>query len=264
MARGKPTNILVLIDGSDNTIASQALNVTSNVVFRKSLEALLRESNKTISDIPLDTRPKILYNPDLRSQDFFVPGVIGVALQLSTIILTAFSIVRERERGTLEQLMVTPLSKFGLLLGKIIPYTVLAFALACFLFFIMVVVFRVNIAGNFLLLLTLTVVFIFTNLSIGLLISTKALTQTQAIQMAVATLLPSIFLSGYIFPRFTMPGIFYALSFLIPTTYYMNILRGIILRGAGPLDLGLDIVVLSSIGIVLFLLAIKRFKKQIS
>lgn len=264
LARGKPTNILVLIDGSDNTIASQALNVTSNVAFRKSLEELLRESNKTISDIPLDTRPKILYNPDLRSQDFFVPGVIGVALQLSTIILTAFSIVRERERGTLEQLMVTPLSKFGLLLGKIIPYTVLAFALACFLFFIMVVVFRVNIAGNFLLLLTLTVVFIFTNLSIGLLISTKALTQTQAIQMAVATLLPSIFLSGYIFPRFTMPGIFYALSFLIPTTYYMNILRGIILRGAGPLDLGLDIIILSLIGIVLFLLAVKRFKKQIS
>jgi ABC-2 type transport system permease protein len=264
LAQGKPTNVLVLIDGSDNTIAAQALNVTSNVALRKSLEELLKESNKSINDMPLDTRPKILYNPDLRSQDFFVPGVIGVALQLSTIILTAFSIVRERERGTLEQLMVTPLSKFGLLLGKIIPYTVLAFALACFLFFIMVVVFRVNIAGNFLLLMTLTVVFIFTNLSIGLLISTKALTQTQAIQMAVATLLPSIFLSGYIFPRFTMPSIFYAFSFIIPTTYYMNILRGIILRGAGPVDLGLDIIVLSSIGIVLFLLAVKRFKKHIS
>ncbi len=264
LARGLPTNVLVLIDGSDNTIASQAHNVTSNVAFRKSLEQLLRESKKSIDDIPLDTRPKILYNPDLRSQEFFVPGVIGVALQLATIILTAFSIVRERERGTLEQLMVTPLSEFGLLLGKIIPYTALAFGLACFLFFIMSFVFRVAIAGSLILLLTLTVVYIFTNLSIGLLISNKAGTQTQAIQMAVATLLPSIFLSGYIFPRFTMPTVFYALSFLIPTTYYMNILRGIILRGAGPLDLGLDIIILTLIGSALFFLAVRRFKKQIS
>ncbi|HWP92824.1 MAG TPA: ABC transporter permease [Thermodesulfobacteriota bacterium] len=264
LAHGKPTNVLVLIDGSDNTIAAQALNVTSNLALRNSLEELLRESGKGIKDMPLDTRPKILYNPDLRSQDFFVPGVIGVALQLSTIILTAFSVVRERERGTLEQLMVTPLSEFGLLLGKIIPYTVLGFLMACFLFLIMSVVFKVDVAGNVFLLLALTLVFIFTNLSIGLLISSRAKTQTEAIQIAVATLLPSIFLSGYIFPRFTMPDIFYALSFLIPTTYYMNILRGIILRAAGAVDLGIDIIVLSGMGLLLFLLAVKRFKKQIS
>lgn len=128
----------------------------------------------------------------------------------------------------------------------------------------MSVVFKVSIAGSILLLLILTLVYIFTNLSIGLLISSKAGTQTEAIQIAVATLLPSIFLSGYIFPRFTMPDIFYGISFLIPATYYMNILRGIILRGAGTFDLSLDIIILTSMGFILFLLAVKRFKKQIS
>lgn len=263
-AQGKPTNVLVLIDGSDNTIASSALNVTSNLALQKSLEGLLKEFDKNSNEIPFDTRPKILYNPDLRSQNFFVPGVIGVALQLVTIILTAFSIVRERERGTLEQLMVSPLSEFGLLLGKIIPYTVLAFGLACLFFFVMSVVFKVSIAGNVSLLLILTLVYVFTNLSIGLLISNRTKTQTEAIQMAMATLLPSIFLSGFVFSRFAMPDVFYVFSFLIPMTYYMNILRGIILRGAGPADLALDIIILSLIGALLFLLAVKRFKKQIS
>ncbi len=264
LLKGEQAQILVLVDGSNSTVAMQALNVTSSVALRKSLDQVLNKSRLTINDMPIDTRPKVLYNPDIRTENFFVPGVIGVAMQLVTTFLTAFAIVRERERGTLEQLMVTPLAKFGLLLGKLIPYVIIAVIQSCLLFFIMVRVFRVPIAGSFFLLLGLTTVFIIINLSTGLLVSTKATTQTQAVQMGMITLLPSIFLSGFIFPRFTMPLFFYLFSFILPMTYYMNILRGIILRGAGVQDLSVDIIVLSSIACLLFVFAVSRFKKQVS
>jgi len=261
LLRGEGATVLVLVDGSNNTIASQALNVTSAVALRKSLETLMRETGR--DSLALDTRPKVLYNPDLRSENFFVPGVVAIALQLVTTFLTAMSIVRERERGTLEQLIVTPLSKFGLLLGKIVPYVVIAVAEVCFLFLVMVTVFRVPIAGSLSLLLALSTVFIFTNLSIGLLISARAATQTQAVQMSMVMLMPSIFLSGFIFPRFTMPALFYWLGFALPTTYYMNIIRGVIVRGAGAGELAADITALGVFGLVLFMLAVKGFRKQI-
>jgi len=264
LAIGKSATFLTLIDGSNNTLASQALNVSNNVAFMSSLEQLTRQSGTSMKNLPIESRPKVLYNPDLRSENFFVPGVIGVALQLVTTFLTAFAIVRERERGTLEQLMVTPLSKFGLLLGKMIPYILLAWAEAMFLFWLLVVVFKVPIAGSFLLLMLLTTLFIFVNLSIGLLISTKATSQVQAVQMSMVTLLPSVFLSGFIFPRFTMPWIFYSISSLLPATYYMNILRGIILRSASLEDLSKDVLILSGMGLLLFLAAMVRFKKKLS
>jgi ABC-type multidrug transport system permease subunit len=261
---GEQAQVLVLVDGSNSTIAFQALNVTNAVALRQSLTQILGKSGKNIDDMPIDTRPKVLYNPDIRSENFFVPGVIGVALQLVTTFLTAFAIVREKERGTMEQMIVTPVTKFGLLLGKLIPYIVLAVSEACFLFFLMVNVFKVPIAGNFFLLLGVSTVFIFINLSIGLLVSIKATTQTQAVQMSMFTLLPSIFLSGFIFPRFTMPAIFYWMSFVLPLTYFIDVIRGIILRGAGAGDLMLDIIVLSSMALVLFTLAVTLFKKQVS
>ena len=187
----------------------------------------------------------------------------AVLLLSVTTFLTAFSIVRERERGTLEQLFVTPVRPLGLLLGKILPYLVIGFVELCAILFFMRFVFLVPIHGHTLLLLLLSLPYLFVALSIGMLISTKAQTQAEAMQLAFLTFLPTIFFSGYIFPRETMPLPFYLLSFLVPATYFINITRGVILRGAGLMHLWVDALVLLGMGAGLLLLAAKRFQKKV-
>src|SRR5438046_1327132 len=161
-----------------------------------------------------------------------VPGVIGVVLQIGTTVATAMALVRERERGTLEQLLVSPLSRAGLMLGKIIPYLCIGMAMAIVLFIIMRFVFSVPIAGNLVAMLFSTLVYVFALLSLGLLVGTKAENQMQALQMSMVFLLPSVFFSGFIFPLQTMPWIFYALGALFPTTYFILLIRAILLRVA--------------------------------
>jgi ABC-2 type transport system permease protein len=259
---GRTARVQLVIDGSNSTIASSALNTAIGVTFRESILRLLGASGGR--DVPVEVRPQILYNPAMRSPNFFVPGVIGIMLQIATTFATAMSLVRERERGTLEQLLVSPLSRWGLMLGKLMPYLVIAAAMAAVLLGLMRWVFQVPIAGSLTALAVSTLVYIFALLSLGLLVSTRAQNQMQALLMSMVFIMPSVFFSGFIFPRDTMPWIFYAIGSCLPATYFIELMRAVVLRGATLADFWVNLVVLSGMGLALFALCALRFKKKIA
>jgi ABC-2 type transport system permease protein len=260
LIHGMSAQVLVLIDGSDSSVAGQAINVTTAIGLDESLRRVLANSD---APFPVDMRPKILFNPDSRSPNFFLPGLTAILLLNVTTFLTAFSIVREKERGTLEQLFVTPVRPMGLMMGKLLPYLMIGFFELCMILTFMRFVFRVPIHGNVLLLAFLSLPYIFVSLSLGLLISSKANSQAEAMQLAFLTILPSIFFSGYIFPRETMPKFFYMLSYFVPATYFIDITRGIILRGATLVHLWIDALALFTIGSLLLIIAARRFQNKV-
>jgi ABC-2 type transport system permease protein len=251
--------VLVLIDGSDSSVAGQAINVTTAIGLDESLRRAL-VNNETFA---VDMRPKLLFNPDSRSPNFFLPGLTAILLLNVTTFLTAFSIVREKERGTLEQLFVTPVRPMGLLLGKLLPYLGIGFFELCMILTFMRFAFRVPIHGNVILLAFLSLPYIFVSLSLGILISSKANSQSEAMQLAFLTILPSIFFSGYIFPLETMPKFFYALSYFVPARYFIDITRGVILRGATIVHLWPDALALFTIGTILLVIAARRFQNKV-
>jgi ABC-2 type transport system permease protein len=251
--------VLVLIDGSDSSVAGQAINVTTAIGLDESLRRVLQNQ----ASFAVEMRPKVLFNPDSRSPNFFLPGLTAVLLLNVTTFLTAFSIVREKERGTLEQLFVTPVRPLGLLLGKLLPYLAIGFAELCLILVFMRFVFLVPIHGNVFLLAFLSLPYLFVSLSFGILVSSKANTQAEAMQLTFLTFLPSIFFSGYIFPRETMPLFFYLISYLVPASYYINITRGIILRGAGITHLWIDGLALFAMGTFLLVIAARRFQNKV-
>ena len=258
---GRTASAQLLIDGSSSTIALQALNTSLGVALKQSVEKLLGQSGR--KSVPIEVRPQMLYNPSMRSPNFYIPGVIGVVLQIATTFATAMSVVRERERGTLEQLLVSPLSRWGFMLGKLIPYWIIGMAMAVLLLALMRFLFQVPIAGSLVALFVSTLLYTFCLLSIGLLVSMKAQTQMQALQMSMALILPSVFFSGFIFPRETMPFIFYGIGAVLPTTYYIELLRAIILRGADLPDFSRHIWTLLFMGVVLFMATATRFSKRL-
>lgn len=253
--------VLVLIDGSDSSVAGQAINVTTAIGLDESLRRVLANTGDTT--FAVDMRPKILFNPDSRSPNFFLPGLTAILLLNVTTFLTAFSIVREKERGTLEQLFVTPVRPMGLLLGKLLPYLMIGFFELCMILTFMRFIFSVPIHGSVILLALLSLPYIFVSLSLGILISSKANSQAEAMQLAFLTILPSIFFSGYIFPRETMPKFFYVLSYFVPATYFIDITRGIILRGAGWVHLWIDAAALFFMGTMLLVIAARRFQNKV-
>jgi ABC-2 type transport system permease protein len=259
---GRTARVQVVIDGSNSTIAASALNTAIGITFRESILQLLAVTGGR--DVPVEVRPQILYNPAMRSPNFFVPGVIGLVLQIATVFATAMSLVRERERGTLEQLLVSPLSRWGLMLGKLTPYLFISVTMAVGLFAAMRWIFHVPIAGSVSALMVAVVFYVFALLSLGLLISTRAQNQMQALQMSMLFILPSVFFSGFIFPRETMPWIFYAVGACLPATYFIELMRAIILRGATLAEFWLNVVVLAGMGLALFSLCAIQFKRKIA
>ena len=261
LQQGTTASVLVLVDGSDSAVAGIAVDASTGVALEESLaQSLARIPGLTAPAI--EVRPSVLYNPATRSANFFIPGLIAILLQTMTILLIALSLVRERERGTLEQLTMTPIAPLGLMLGKMIPYGALAFGELCIILTVMRFIFQVPIHGSVLLLLLMSLPFLLTVLGLGLFISTRAHTQAEAFQLSMGTILPSVFLSGYIFQISTMPGFFRAISAFIPATYYIQILRGIILRGSGFSDLWINALVLTLMGTGAILLAARAFVKQ--
>lgn len=259
---GDTASILILVDGSESSVAGEALNVANAIALRESIERAMSVS-AVRQTLPVEVRPKVLFNPDSRSANFLIPGMLAVLIQIMTVMLTALAIVRERERGTLEQLYMTPVRPLGLMIGKIIPYAVVAFGELSLMLVFMRWFFKVPIQGNILLLLLLTIPFIVTMLGLGLLISTRAQSQQEAMQAAFGTMMPSIFLSGYIFPINTMPKFFQIISGLIPTTYLIDIFRAIILRGAGFSSLWKQTLILSVMGVILITVSSIRFRKKV-
>lgn len=273
LLRRQAATVQVLVDGSDSQVATTALNSAALIGLNQSLKrgvALAESLQLAVARDPaggvalaVEVRPRLLYNPDLRSAHFFVPALIGIIMQLVTLFLTSFAVVRERELGTLEQLFVTPVGRAGLMLGKLIPYALIGFIETLVVLTVMVFVFGVPIRGDLVLLLSLCVLFLFTALGLGLLISTIATTQLQAVQFAFVVMLPSILLSGFMFPREAMPTPMYLISFLIPVTYFLEILRGIILRSAELRDLLPHVYGLAICCGLILTLSVVRFRKQL-
>jgi len=259
---GRTADVSVLIDGSDSTISSAALAAVNGVALSRSLEQLAERTGA--ADLAVQVHPLLLFNPDSRSANLLIPGLVAILLTFSGTLLAAFAIVRERERGTLEQLMVTPATPGAVVLGKILPYLLLAFLQLLFVLFLMVFVFRVPIHGSLSLLLGLSVIYLFSLLATGLLVSAYAQTQMAAIQGAQMFLLPSIMLSGYFFPLSSLPRPLRALALVFPATHFIAISRGIIIRGAGFFDLWRSVAALLAISAVLVALSTRAFKKTLS
>jgi ABC-type multidrug transport system permease subunit len=257
----QPAQVQLLIDGSNSTTALQAMNTGLSVALTQSTESLLRETGKR--GPPIDIRPQMLYNPSMKSPNFYVPGVIGIVLQIGTVFATAMAVVREREKGTLETLLVSPLSRWGLMLGKLIPYLCIGMVMAMILFLIMRFLFHVPITGSVLAMIFTTLVYVFALLSLGLLVATKAENQMQALQMSMTFMLPSVFFSGFVFPRETMPWIFYAVGTVLPTTYFISLMRAIILRGARLFEYWPHLLILVVMSILLFAFCALTFRKKI-
>lgn len=274
LLRGEQVSVQVLIDGSDSQVATTALNA-SNLLglnlstgmakqFAETLPMVLARDAQGAAALPIEIRPRLLYNPDLESSHFFVPGLVGIILQLVTLFLTSFAIVRERELGTLEQLFVTPVSKSGLMLGKLVPYALIGFVETLIVLTVMVFFFGVPIHGSLWELLVLSLLFLVCGLGLGMLVSTVSRTQLQAVQFAFLIMLPSVLLSGFMFPRSQMPLPIYLFTFIIPVTYFLEILRGIVLRGADIADLLPHIAGLTLCCIAIIGISLKRFQKQLS
>ncbi len=259
---GQSADLLVLIDGSDATVSSQTLSAANGLALSRSVQELLERTGR--EDLPLSVHPQLLFNPDSRSANLLIPGLVAILLTFSGTILAAFAIVKERERGTLEQLMVTPVSPFSVVMGKLLPYLILAFVQLVMILALMTTVFRVPIHGSVPLLLGLSLIYLFALLSLGLLISSRAQTQMEAIQRAQMFLLPSIMLSGYIFPLSSLPAPIRVLAQLLPATHFIAISRGIIIRGATFQDLWPNVVALVVIAVVLVAGSTRAFKKTIT
>ena len=259
---GRPADFMVLIDGSDSSISSSTLAAANGVALQKSLDEVAARTG--IRAIPIQPFPLLLFNPDSRSANLLIPGLVAILLTFSGTILAAFSIVRERERGTLEQLMVTPASPVAVVLGKLLPYLVLGFVQLLLVLALMTIVFRVPIHGSVPLLLGLSAIYLFSLLALGLLISSRASTQMEAIQGAQGFLLPSIMLSGYIFPLSSLPAPVRVMAQILPATHFIAISRGIIIRGAGFVDLWPDVLALIVLAVILVGGSTRAFRKTIS
>lgn len=259
--RGRPAKAFLIVNASDTTTATQAMSIGAGIANGLSMQLLARRAGWTERALPVDLRVRPWYNPDLRTATFIIPGLIAIILTFTLIQFTAIAIVRERERGTLEQLQVTPVTRIELILGKILPFLLIGFVQLTLTILLMRFLFGIVIQGSVLELYLAGFLFIAAVLGLGMLLSTLAQTQMQAMQMSMFFLLPFVFLSGYVFPIEGMPWIFRQLTYVIPAKYFIQVVRGIVLRGAGIRELWEPVALLFAFTVLIIGLAIARFQK---
>lgn len=261
------TQVQVIVDASDPLVATSAVNAANAIgqvgSLRIASETLQRSAGRVTSTAPLDVRVRAWYNPDLVSAIFIIPGLLGAILMQTVITMIALAVVRERERGTLEALIVSPLRRWELMIGKIVPNVLIAYAQMTLALAFGVWFFDIPMRGSLILLYFLSLFFIVGTLGFGILLSTITKTQQQAMQMSYFIFVPSIYLSGVLFPIEGMPPLAKTIAYCIPLTYYLQILRGIILKGIGISYLWTHLLVLTAIGIVLITTSILRFHKKL-
>ena len=250
----------VIVDAADPLASSAALSAAVQAGAARS-QALARAAGGRPPVLEVRVRP--WYNPGLRSAVYIVPGIIGVLLSMTLVLITSMSIVRERERGTLEQLIVTPIDKTSLMLGKILPFLLIAYVQISVILLLGLLLFRVPLLGNLPLLYLLCFPFIIASLALGLLMSTLARSQVQAMQLSFMFLLPNILLSGFMFPRQAMPALAQWIGAALPLTYFLQILRGVLLKGVGIEQLWPQALVLVGFAVALIVLSVARFHKTI-
>jgi len=261
---GQTAGVAFVIDGSDPNVANTVYAASQQVGQAQSIRIIERRLGISADEMTaLEVHPRVWYNPEMKSVNFMIPGLIATILFTITIMLTSLSIVREREQGTIEQLMVTPIRPIELVVGKVTPYIAVAFFDVLEVLAIGVFWFGVPIHGSLGLLLALSAVFLMTSLGIGIFISSIANTQQEAMLTVWLMLLPAIFLAGFFFPLEAMPGFLQALSYTVPLRYMLIIIRGIILKGVGMEALAGQVWALLLFGIVIMAFAATRFRKRL-
>jgi len=266
LAEAQPS-LQVIIDGADSNTASIARNYFLMIIndFAEQIrdERLLKTGQINAAQTPLNFKHRVYYNPELRSLNYMIPGITALVLLIITTLLTALSVVKEKELGTNEQLMATPIKPWELILGKLAPFPVIGLFDLLLMMNIGSLWFGVPLKGNFFLLMASSLIFILTSLGIGLLISIISQTQQQAMLTALFFLIPNILLSGFIFPIANMPKILQALTYLIPTRYYLEIVRGVYLKGIGFNFLFPQILALAFSGFIILSYSVRGFRKQL-
>lgn len=266
LARGRPAKVQLIVDGSDPQVVASATNTAASLVSARASTLLVGKLGRAgvpLAGLPIEVVPNTWYNPDLRTAVYIVPGLIGVILTMTMVMLTAMALARERERGTLEQLIVSPVRKIELVMGKILPYIAIGYVQMALILATGRVVFDVPIRGSVPLLFALASMFIAACLAIGLFFSTLAKTQQQAMQMSFFFLLPNILLSGFMFPFEAMPRPARILAQGLPLTHFLRIVRGIVLKGSSFGDLAPELVWMAGILGALVLFASLRFSKKL-
>jgi ABC-2 type transport system permease protein len=261
LKRSRGAEAQVIVDAADPLASSAALSAAAQAGVAESRE-LSRELGGGRSSA-LEVRVRPWYNPALRSAVYIVPGIIGVLLSLTLVLITSMSIVRERERGTLEQLVVTPIDKTSIMLGKILPFLLIGYVQISVILVLGRLLFRVPIMGSLSLLYLLSFSFIVASLALGLLMSTLVRTQVQAMQLSFLFLLPNILLSGFMFPRQAMPAVAQWIGAALPLTYFLTILRGVLLKGIGIGHLWPQALALVGFALGLIAFSVLRFHKTI-
>lgn len=264
VAADKETQVSFLIDGSDPSVANTVFSASQSVGQSVSIRLIEERLNARVSDLPgVEVRPRVWYNPNLKSAYFMIPGMIVLVLFVFTTLFTSTAIVREREMGTIEQLMITPIKPIELIVAKVIPYVLVSFVVVVEVLVVGTLVFDVPINGSVPLLLGLSGLFMLTALGLGILISSVASTQQEALLMTLATVLPTVYLSGFLFPIEAMPDWLQMISYLIPARYALVIVRGIILKGVGLSALIEQVGAVILFSTVVVVLAATRFRKNL-
>jgi len=260
LRRGRTAQAQVIVDAADPLSSSSGMAGAAQAGAARSVAIIARSTGRSP---PLEVRVRPWYNPGLRSAVYIVPGIIGVLLSVTMILITSMSIVREREHGTLEQLIVTPIDKTSLMLGKIVPFVLVGYVQMTVILLLGRFLFDVPIRGSLPLLYVITFAFIVANLGLGLFISTVVRTQAQAMQLGFFFLMPNILLSGFMFPREAMPALAQWLGLILPLTHFLKVLRGIILKDIGIVELWQPTLVLVLLAALFIVLSVRRFSKRI-
>ncbi|HEY7569667.1 MAG TPA: ABC transporter permease [Gemmatimonadaceae bacterium] len=258
LKRQRTATAQLLIDAADPMASSAAI---SSAVIASQIGSDAGASRLAVR--PLDVRVRPLYNPALRSPIYIVPGIIGILLTLTMQMITSMAIVRERERGTLEQLVVTPIPRIGLMLGKVVPFAIVGYVQMSVVLLLGHFVFDVPLRGSLALLYGVTSFFIIASLGLGLFVSTLVRTQVQAMQMSFFFIMPTILLSGFMFPRDAMPEFAKWLGAAFPITYYLEVVRGILLKGVGLAAIWPEVLILAAFAVALISLSAVRFHKSV-
>ncbi|MFA7420419.1 MAG: ABC transporter permease [Melioribacteraceae bacterium] len=266
--RRETAPLQTLFEGSDGNKASIALGYIQGIATKYSQGIVAETKDKLGMKISLSgsliPEVRVWYNPEMKTRNYMVPGILGLILMISTISLMSMAVVREREIGTLEQLIVTPIKNYQLILGKLIPFTIIGFVVLIIVMIIMTQWFGIVVRGNKLFLLFTALLFVLSNLGIGLFISTVSKTQQQAMMASVfAIMMPMIYLSGFAFPIENMPTVVQYITYVIPLKYFIIIIRGIVLKGIGFSSLWFETLILFGMGVTLLIFSSLRFSKKI-
>ncbi len=267
LAGGRPVRVLIVVDGAESQTATIGVNYASMIASRYAqglvLERFERARGGGLRPVLVDARVRVWYNPELKSRNFMIPGVLGLILMIMTISLASMGIVREKEAGTMEQLIVTPIRPFELIVGKLLPFVLIGLVEAAFVTAVARFWFVVPVRGSLPLLFLACVVFMLNTLGFGLFISTLSRTQQQSMFTTVFFIMPMILLGGFVFPLENTPPFFQAVSHVVPTRYFFTMIRGLMLRGAGWPEIWDQVASLAVLGTVILGLSIARFKKRL-